>query len=132
MYYHATNIEGFKHILNDKKIITDYEGDKGIFLTKDIEHAKLFGSYIFMIYDSEIDEKLIEDNDSNDGVFYIGGVDLSSVEYVIVASSDRVGYDMYNGAVNDGEEILWRDWGGISEKLRNFFTPKQDLIITIN
>jgi len=130
MFYHATNHNNSFEILKRKKLVTSYGEETGIYLTKDLEHAKLFGSYVFCIDECLIDKDKLEIDDVNDGVFHKGELKLSFPFLLKVMPTKRVGLDQYNSFVDEEDSMTWIEWGKAKESLVNFFTPKQVFTFT--
>lgn len=110
-YYHSTNQKGLFGILeNEKKLECEYNGEKGVFLTEDIEHAKMFGYATIHIPKDKVDESKLSQDDTNDGIFHSGALDVSGCE-VTFDDCDLFQYETYKEIVG---EITKQDYSKLN------------------
>ena len=127
-WYHGTSLENASIILKEKKLETKYFEESGIFLAKNITHARLFGTQIFVIARKYISNKKISTDETNDGFFHCGGVELSIIPFAIISeTSDLLGYEM---AKTINPKITKTQY--LSDDNFQIFKPKSDTISVFN
>jgi UDP-N-acetylmuramyl pentapeptide synthase len=89
-YYHGTTFENLQKIFQDKKLCVEYFDHKGIFITKDYSNALNFGEVVLAINRKIVNSKNITWDDTNDGLFYVGGFDIDEQNIdILICENDR-------------------------------------------
>jgi hypothetical protein len=79
-YYHGTNMDGVMGIAKSKGVFHNYNGEIGVFITEDFNHAINFGQYVLVI--KNVDKSKLTESDSEDGLFYNGILPIDCIETI--------------------------------------------------
>jgi hypothetical protein len=79
-YYHGTSTKNFINILNDKKLVTSYNDDIGIYITPNFDHALNFGEVVIVL--DLIKNENFESDNINDGIFYRNGIEIDEFNFI--------------------------------------------------
>ena len=85
-YFHGTTTENYFKILKQKKLITSYFDEQGIYISDDYYHASMFGEVVFIFDDKQLDKSNFCIDDVNDGIFYKNGIEFSAHSILVQSS----------------------------------------------
>jgi hypothetical protein len=77
LYYHGTSLENLDKILIQKRLYVEYgNGENGVYITDSYLNASNHGEVIFGIDKQFIDNSRFHTDDVNDGILYLGGIEI--------------------------------------------------------
>ena len=108
LYYHGTSLKNIDKILIEKRLYIEYgNGENGIYITDSYSNALNHGEFVFAIDKQFIDKSRFHIDDVNDGILYLGGIEIDDNVNAYLYYNDKrliksISLNLLN-SIKDGE-----------------------------